>query len=194
MSTTPTQNGPFIQVIQHEEAEGQLKEIYDDLVKSRGKLAEIHKIQSLNPEGILRHMDLYMTIMYGKSPLRRYQREMIAVVVSLANDCHYCQIHHGEALNHFWKDEAKLKAFYADFRTTPLSDADKLLCEYAHQLTKAPSSIQRTQVDAMREAGLSDRQILDAAQVIAYFNFVNRLVLGLGVQLEADGGKGYDYE
>ncbi|MEL6864685.1 MAG: hypothetical protein AAFP19_09705, partial [Bacteroidota bacterium] len=73
---------PHIQVIQHEEAEGRLKEIYDELVQSRGKLAEVHKTQSLNPETIVAHMDLYMKIMYNKSPLRRYQREMMAVVVS----------------------------------------------------------------------------------------------------------------
>ena len=80
---------PYINVIQHNEAEGHLKEIYDDLVEKRGKLAEIHKIQSLNPESIVNHMDLYMTIMFSKSPLKRYQREMIAVVVSARNECHY---------------------------------------------------------------------------------------------------------
>ena len=185
---------PFIEVIQHEQAEGRLKEVYDDLVQSRGKLAEVHKIQSLNPEGIVKHMELYMTLMYGRSPLKRYQREMIAVVVSLTNKCHYCQTHHGEALDHFWKDEDRLKAFYADYRSANLSEQDLLLCEYAEQLTQNPSSINRGHCDKMRDTGLSDRQILDAAQVIAYFNFVNRLVLGLGVHLESDGGGGYEYE
>ena len=102
---------PYIEVIEHAQAEGKLKEVYDHLLETRGKLAEVHKIQSLNPESIMNHMDLYMTIMFGQSPLKRYQREMIAVVVSAVNDCEYCQTHHGAALNHFWKDEAKVQAF-----------------------------------------------------------------------------------
>ena len=61
----------YINVIEHEQAEGELKGIYDNLVKTRGKLAEVHKIQSLNLESIVNHMDLYMTIMFGKSPLKR---------------------------------------------------------------------------------------------------------------------------
>ncbi len=66
----------FIEVIQHNEAEGDLLKIYNNLVEKRGKLAEVHKILSLNPPTIVTHMDLYMSIMFGKSPLRRYQREM----------------------------------------------------------------------------------------------------------------------
>ena len=100
-----------IQVIEHHEAEGELKTIYDNLVKTRGKLAEVHKIQSLNPKSIVNHMDLYMTIMFGKSPLKRYQREMLGVVVSRANNCEYCQKHHLEALNFYWKDDEKAEKF-----------------------------------------------------------------------------------
>ena len=80
---------PHIEVIQPDQATDELKEIYEGLEKSRGKVAEVHKIQSLNPKSITGHMDLYMTIMFGKSPLKRVQREMMAVVVSKANECEY---------------------------------------------------------------------------------------------------------
>lgn len=63
----------YIKVIQHEESEGELKDIYDNLIETRGKLAEVHKIQSLNPKLIINHMDLYMTIMFGKSALKPTQ-------------------------------------------------------------------------------------------------------------------------
>lgn len=62
---------PHIKVIEYHEAEGELKEIYDNLVKSRGKLAEVHKIQSLNPKSIVNHMDFYLTIMPLCSENRR---------------------------------------------------------------------------------------------------------------------------
>lgn len=82
-----------IDIVSYENSEGELREIYDGIIKSRGKLADVHKVQSLNPKSIVNHMDLYMTIMFGRSPLKRLQREMIAVVVSIANNCEYCQEH-----------------------------------------------------------------------------------------------------
>ncbi|PCJ83863.1 MAG: peroxidase [Flavobacteriales bacterium] len=186
---------PFIKVIQPEKAEGELKVIYEDTLKKRGKIAEVHKIQSLNPQSLVNHMDLYLTLMFGKSPLRRYQREMIAVVVSSANICRYCIQHHALALNHFWKDDERVIQLADDFMKLDLSKTDLLLCHYAHSLTIKPNSINEEEfIVPMKNAGLDDRAILDAALVTNYFNFVNRMVLGLGVQLEDDGGKGYAYE
>jgi len=186
---------PYIDVIAHENAEGELKSIYDDLVKKRGKLAEVHKIQSLNPKSIVNHMDLYMTIMFGKSPLKRYQREMMAVVVSSNNSCPYCIKHHAEALNHFWKDEHKTEMLAEDYTQIDLNETDLALCTYAAHLTKNPADIEDSNIiNQLKKAGLDDRSILDAALVVAYFNFVNRMVLGLGVQLEDDGGGGYSYD
>lgn len=184
----------YIKVIDHHEAEGELRDIYDDLVKTRGKLADVHKIQSLNPKSIVNHMDLYMTIMFGKSSLKRYQRELMAVVVSSTNECPYCITHHAEALNHFWKDDIRLNKLIENFEKVNLTDADLALARFASSLTLKPNSIQESnQIKDLKDAGFSDSAILDANLVCSYFNFVNRMVLGLGVQLEEDGGKGYEY-
>jgi alkylhydroperoxidase/carboxymuconolactone decarboxylase family protein YurZ len=75
-----------ISIIQPEEATGRLKGIYDQLEKQRGQIAEVHKMQSLRPESIVKHME----IMFSKSELSRAQREMMAVVVSVTNNCSYC--------------------------------------------------------------------------------------------------------
>jgi len=185
---------PYIHIIQPEEAEGQLKEIYEGLIKSRGKIAEVHKIQSLNPESITSHMDLYLTVMFGKSPLRRVHREMMAVIVSISNKCAYCQVHHLEAVKNFWRDDEKLSAFQEDFEKAPLDEKEKALCRYAKALTEHPENSENAGlVRPLKEAGFSDREILDATLVIAYFNFVNRMVLGLGVDLEENPG-GYKYD
>ncbi|MDX1478943.1 MAG: peroxidase-related enzyme [Saprospiraceae bacterium] len=184
----------YIDVIDYDQSTGTLREIYDNLIASRGKLAHVHMIQSLNPESIVAHMDLYLKIMFGKSPLRRYQREMIGVVVSQTNDCAYCVRHHAEALNFFWKDADRTEALAQDFRSADLSATDLALCSYAESLTANPNAGDNaSRIDALRDGGLSDRQILDASLVAAYFNFVNRLVLGLGVEVEVDGGGGYRY-
>ncbi len=105
-----------INVIEHDETTGRLLEIYSDLVKKRGKLADVHKIQSLRPESILKHMDLYLEIMFSKSELSRVQQEMMAVVVSVSNGCDYCRLHHAEALNHYLKDQGRIKSQAIGFK------------------------------------------------------------------------------
>jgi uncharacterized peroxidase-related enzyme len=70
----------------------------------------------------------------------------------------------------------------ADFDSLPPRMA--ALCRYALALTVEPGTVRRSDVDALRAAGLSDRDIVDANQVTAYFNYVNRIADGLGVELE----------
>lgn len=80
----------WIQVIDEHEARGALREIYDDLIKRRGKVANIMKVQSLNPLSIKTHLELYLHLLFSPNSLSRREREMIAVVVSAANGCQYC--------------------------------------------------------------------------------------------------------
>jgi uncharacterized peroxidase-related enzyme len=125
-----------IKVIQPKEAEGSLKEIYTRLEQQRGQIAEVHKIQSLRPESIVKHMDLYMEIMYSKSELSRAQREMMAVVVSGTNNCNYCLAHHASALNKYWKDENKLEDLKEDFLKLELPAEELALCVFSKSPTK----------------------------------------------------------
>lgn len=184
----------YINIIEPEEATGSLKDIYDELKQKRGKLAQIHKIQSLNPETIVTHMDLYMSIMFSKSPLSRYQREMMAVVVSAANNCQYCHLHHGEALLHYWKDADRINQLRSDYAQLELDNIDFHLCQLAENLTLNPDVIkEESDIQPLKDAGLSDRAILDAVLTISYFNFVNRIVQGLGVETDDEEVKGYKY-
>ncbi len=89
----------WIEEIEIDAAEGKLAEIYAELIEKRGKVSNILKVHSLNPDAMSNHLDLYMTLMFGKSGLSRCEREAIAVVVSASNDCAYCVGHHAEALS-----------------------------------------------------------------------------------------------
>ncbi|MFW5793768.1 MAG: peroxidase-related enzyme [Bacteroidota bacterium] len=183
-----------IKVIAYEEATGRLKEIYDDIISKRGKLAGVHSIQSLRPESIVKHMDLYMEIMFSKSELSRAEREMMAVVVSAANECKYCQVHHAIALNNYWKDEEKVNILRQNYKKAVLTKREQELCEYSSITTINPGlSNDLDLTKPLRDIGLSDNGILDASLVVAYFNFVNRIVLSLGLNVEEDGGSGYKY-
>ena len=184
---------PHIKTINYEESVDELRQAYDSIIGARGKLAEVHKIQSLNPAALLAHMDLYKAVMFGKSPLKRYQREMMAVVVSAANNCRYCIEHHKEALLFYWKDPERANRLVAQFDQPDLSETDQALCKLAYNLTLVPSDISKASVEHLQQAGMDDKGILDAVQVIAYFNFVNRMVLALGVEFSDEEAKGYNY-
>lgn len=83
--------GPaWIEVIPEDEAEGELAELYDRLrSKQTGRVDYVMAIHSLHPQTMRDHEQLYRTLMYGKGGLSRSEREMIGVVVSAINRCHY---------------------------------------------------------------------------------------------------------
>jgi len=92
--------------------------------------------------------------------------------------------HHGEALRRLIQDQSLVAQLKKDHTAAVLGPVDRAIADYAVKLTRTPAQITQADVQALREAGLSDRTILDVAQVTAYFNFVNRLADGLGVSLE----------
>jgi uncharacterized peroxidase-related enzyme len=132
--------------------------------------------------------------MFSQSPLTRAEREIIAVVVSAANGCKYCQSHHGAALNQYWKDDNRIELLKQDYRRAWLSEKEKAMCDFAVHLTINPIEHEETDfTPQLRAVGLSDKAILDVVLVTAYFNYVNRIVMALGVELEKDQGEGYKY-
>ncbi len=79
----------FIGVIDPATAEGVLAGVYGQAERRAGRVYEILKVMSRSPVALNVSMELYGAIMFGKSDLSRGQREMLAVVVSAANHCHY---------------------------------------------------------------------------------------------------------
>ena len=73
-----------------------------------------------------------------------------------------------------------------DWRKAGLSGADSALCAFAEKLTSTPGRMSADDVEALRAHALSDEAIHDAVQVIAYFNYINRVADGLGTDLEPE--------
>jgi len=79
----------FIDIVGENQAKGLLAGIYEAARQRAGRVYNILKIQSQNPSALQAMLDLYSATVRGESPLTRAQREMLAVVVSRANSCHY---------------------------------------------------------------------------------------------------------
>ncbi len=79
-----------------------------------------------------------------------------------------------------------MRQVQTDYRKATLTPADHALCDHAMKMTRTPGSISQADVQHLRACGLSHRAIHDATQVIAYFNYINRVADGLGIDLEPE--------
>jgi alkylhydroperoxidase family enzyme len=80
----------WIETIDAEDADDELRELYDAARDPRtGELDNVLKVHGLHPQSLRDHLQLYRTSMYGRGGLTRVERELIAVVVSSLNECHY---------------------------------------------------------------------------------------------------------
>ena len=79
-----------------------------------------------------------------------------------------------------------------NYARATLSSRQKALCQFAEMVTRAPNALEKRHVEALRAHGLSDRDILDAVQVISYFNYINRIADALGVDPEPEMRQEYE--
>jgi uncharacterized peroxidase-related enzyme len=183
----------WIDVIPEADATGDLRAAYDAIARQRGKLSNIMRVHSLHPEAMQTHMDLYLSLLFSRSPLRRADRELLATVVSAVNGCAYCVHHHAEALHAYWKDRDRVEQVMDDYAAADLPEATRAMLDYAVKLTRTPEATTEADVKVLRAAGYDDRAILDINLITSYFNFVNRIASGLGVAFSEEEMRGYDY-
>ena len=79
----------WIETISPDDAEGPLMKEYDEAITRSGGVANVVSLSSLNPAALSAWVGVYKAVMYGPSPLERYERELVATVVSQENNCHY---------------------------------------------------------------------------------------------------------
>ncbi len=82
------------------------------------------------------------------------------------------------------KNDRLVSVLEEDYTKAELSPRERGILDYAVKLTLHPSTMSERDVHALRDVGLTDSAILDACQVTSYYNYVNRLADGLGVELE----------
>ena len=106
--------------------------------------------------------------MKGTRDLTGKQREMIAVVVSPVNQCHYWIVHHGAGLRKITRDSNLVEQLIKDYKTADLSEQDSTMLDYVVKLTREPWSMVETDVQTLQVAGFSNVGILDIVQVAGY--------------------------
>lgn len=80
---------PYVKTIPYEEAQGELKEAYEFMIKTRGRIPNVQAVSSLKPNIMLTLMEHVASVMHDESGVSRAEREMVAAVVSATNKCQY---------------------------------------------------------------------------------------------------------
>jgi uncharacterized peroxidase-related enzyme len=96
-------------------------------------------------------------------------------------------------LQHYWKNSEKVNGIIRDFQTSKLPEKMKAMLNYVAMLTNSPQDVKKEDIEKLRNFGFTDRDILDINLIASYFNFVNRIALGLGVEFSKNEINGYIY-
>lgn len=181
----------WINTIPYDQAEGRLKDLYERVKGPENKIDNIMLAHSLRPHSLEGHMQLYKNVLHhAGNALPAWLLETLGVYVSWLNGCAYCVDHHFQGLQRLLQDDARAfsirDAIQADRLSKVFGENELVMLSYAETLTRNPAAVTQKHIEALRDAGFADGTILEANQVISYFAYANRTVLGLGVTTEGD--------
>jgi uncharacterized peroxidase-related enzyme len=146
-----------------------------------GLVPNVLRAYSFDEAKLRAFMGFYNELMLGDSGLDKLEREMIAVVVSALNRCHYCMTAHGQALRQLSGDPAFAEAVMMNYRSAPLTPRWRAMLDFAWQLTVQPDQIEEVHRLELRDAGFSERDLWDIAAVTSFFNMSNRMASATGM-------------
>ena len=181
----------WIKTIPYEDADKDLKRVYNKVKGPNNNIDNVLLIHSLRPHSLIGHMALYKNVLHNSNnKLPKWYLESIGVYVSYLNRCNYCVEHHFSGLKRLLNDDDKANNFLEAIKKDALEDNfDSKLYQgmlYSKKLTLELHSIKKDDITKLKTLGFSEGEILEINQVTSYFNYVNRTVNGLGVTTEGD--------
>ncbi|MGH8775909.1 MAG: carboxymuconolactone decarboxylase family protein [Jiangellaceae bacterium] len=181
----------WIRTVVPDEAQGQLRVMYDRIRGPSGGVDNILIAHSLRPHTLAGHLGLYKsTLHHSGNRLPASFLEIIGVHVSHLNGCHYCVRHHAAGLERLLDDRVRCAAVLEALQSGRLDgvfdEREIAALGYARRLTLQPWEVSEADIDRLRAAGYDDGEILEVNQVVSYFAYANRTVLGLGVTTAGD--------
>ena len=181
----------FIKTISYEEASGALKKLYDKVKGPNNNVDNIMMVHSLRPHTMTGHMSLYKNVLHhSANTLPKWFLECVGIYVSILNNCEYCIEHHYQGMRRLLVDDEKSTTIKKKLITNSFENIFKrdyyLVLRYAEKLTLQPQNITKKEIVELQKAGLDDGEILEVNQVVSYFNYANRTVLGVGVDTQGD--------
>jgi uncharacterized peroxidase-related enzyme len=171
----------WIATVDPADATGALAEAYQLQLDALGRVTPLTRLGSLYPDLVAQRLRLYEVVEAAPSAIPGWARRAVALTVSVLNGCLFCTAGHTGRLEEEGRGDLAL-AIHAQPETAATGDASvDALLGYARRLTLDPASVMQRDVEALREHGWDDLDILDVNDLAAYYGYINRVAAGLGL-------------
>jgi uncharacterized peroxidase-related enzyme len=158
-----------------------LQEVFQKCVEKLGFIPNVLAAYSVRPNKLRNFMAMYNELMLAPSGLSKLEREMVAVVVSSANHCYYCLVAHGQAVRKLSGDPELGEMLVMNYRVAHLDARQRGLLDFAWKLTTSPQLVIEEDRAFLRGLGLTNEDIFDLADTVAFFNMSNRMAIGADI-------------
>jgi uncharacterized peroxidase-related enzyme len=181
----------WIKMISDEQADADLLDTLSLARTPHGTVDNVMRVHSLRPNTMRGHVVLYRAALHDDAnTIPMWLQETISSYVSILNRCDYSLANHWANARHLIGDDARADQIRAALDARAPAQAfdgrELALMNYAEKLTLNPGDLEESDVVNLRDNGLDDGEILEANQIICYFNYVNRSLNGLGVNTDND--------
>jgi len=155
---------------------------FDKCESKLGFVPNVLVAHAFDPLKLRQFADVYNQLMMGESELSKLEREMIAVVVSARNRCHYCLVSHGQAVRQLSADPLLGEALVMNHRVAEVTPAQRVMLDFCVRLTDRPEEVGDADRQALRDAGFGERAIWDIVATASFYAMSNRLAIGTGMK------------
>mgnify|MGYP001156801481 FL=1 len=181
----------WIKMINDSEANNELNEVLKLARTPHGTVDNVMRVHSLRPSTMKGHIFLYRSVLHDETnTIPKWFQETLSSYVSIINNCEYSLSNHWANACHLINDIKRSKEIKLALDNRNPADAFKgkelAFLKYSEKLTLSPSKMDENDVLILRHNGATDGEILEANQIICYFNYVNRTINGLGVTTKGD--------
>jgi uncharacterized peroxidase-related enzyme len=153
----------------------ELQAYFDKCQEKLGFVPNVLRAYAFDTKKLQAFIDMVDDLMLSDSGISKLEREMIAVVVSAVNHCHYCLTAHGAAVRQRGKDPELGELMVQNYRAANLPAKQVAMLDFAVKLTETPAKMVEADRQALRDAGYSDRDIWDIAATASFYNMSNRM-------------------
>ncbi|WP_316149364.1 peroxidase-related enzyme [Cupriavidus sp. BIC8F] len=146
----------------------------------KAKVSDYYLFLVHQPEILRQRSTAFNAIMYAPGGMSRAERELASTVVSRINGCVYCASVHAQRFEQLAKRNEVIRQVFDDPHSAGTTAREQAIAKFSIELTEQPSEVTAEQLKPLREAGVTDAEILDLIHSVAIFAWANRLMLNLG--------------
>ena len=181
----------WIKMIDDSDADEDLNLALNQAKTPHGTVDNVLRVHSLRPSTMIGHMKLYKSVLHDKkNTIPQWFQEIISSYVSIINKCKYSYENHWKNAVFLINDKEKSDKIKLVLENNKpgdyFKDKELAILNYAKKLTLNPGQITKKDFQKLKKENLDDGEILEANQIICYFNYVNRSINGLGITTKGD--------